>query len=140
VKLRYAIGGILAVGLLVFPASAAAGQGGQVATLAAQQCAKERGSIGRKAFRKRFGAKHTMRACARRHRAEVVAALATASQDCQAELAEIGPADFNDEYWGVPTDSVDYAMAECVAEEVDMLLNPEDYVDDPGEDDGTDDA
>jgi hypothetical protein len=136
VKVRYAIGGILVAGLLALPASPAAGQGGQVATLAAEQCAKERADVGRKAFRKRYGTKHTMRSCARRHRAQVVAAVTTAGEDCQAELAELGAADFIDEYADEPTDSLDYAMAECIAEDVDELLNPEDYVDD--EDDGSD--
>jgi hypothetical protein len=137
VRARYAIGGILVAGLLALPASPAAGQGGQVATLAAQQCAKERSSIGKRAFRKRYGAKHTMRSCAKRNRARVASALATAAQDCQAELADLGQADFIDEYGDEPTDSVDYAMSECVAEDIDEILNPEDYVDD-GEDDDTD--
>jgi hypothetical protein len=136
VKVRYAIGGILVAGLLALPASPAAGQGGQVATLAAQQCAKERADVGRKAFRKRYGTKHTMRSCARRHRAQVVAAVTTAGEDCEAELADLGAAEFIDEYGDEPTDSLDYAMAECIAEDVDELLNPEDYVDD--EDDGSD--
>ena len=137
-KVRYAIGGILVAGLLALPASPAAGQGGQVATLAAQQCAKERGSIGKRSFRKKYGAKHTMRSCAKRNRARVVSAVATAGQDCQAELSELGVADFIDEYGDEPTDSVDYAMDECIAEDIDEILNPEDYVDD--EDDGSDDS
>jgi hypothetical protein len=138
VRVRYAIGGILAAGLLAIPASPAAAQGGQVGALAAQQCAQERASIGRKAFRKRYGAKHTMRSCAKRNRARVASALATAGQDCQAELSDDGPEDFIDTYGDEPTDSVDYAMDECVAEDVDEILNPEDYVDDTEDDDGTD--
>jgi hypothetical protein len=134
VKVRYAIGGILVAGLLALPASPAAGQGGQVSTLAAQQCAQERASIGKKAFRKRYGAKHTMRACAKRNRGQVVAATRSANQDCQDELADIGEADFIEEWGDEPTDSVEYAMSECVAEGVDEILNPEDYVDDEEED------
>jgi hypothetical protein len=118
----------------VFPAGAAAGQGGQVSNLAAQQCAQERAEIGKRAFRKRYGPKRTMRACAKRHRGEVASARSTATQDCQAELSEVGAVDFVDEYGDEPTDSVDYAMSECVAESVDEILNPEDYVDDADED------
>jgi hypothetical protein len=137
VNARYAIGGIMVAGLLALPASPAAGQGGQVGTLAAQQCAKERADVGKRGFRKRYGSRHTMRSCAKRHRAQVVSAVTTAGEDCQAELADLGAADFIDEYGDEPTDSVDYAMAECVAEDVDEILNPEDYVDD---DDGSDES
>jgi hypothetical protein len=137
VKVRYAMGGILVAALLAVPASAVAGQGGQVSTLAAQQCAQERASIGKKAFRKRYGRKRTMRACAKRNRVHVASAVASANQDCQAELAELGEVNFIDEYGDEPTDPLDYAMDECVAESVDEILNPEDYVDDDT-DDGTD--
>jgi hypothetical protein len=135
VKVRYAIGGILPAPPLALPATAAAGQGGQVLSLSAEQCAQERADIGKKAFRKRYGQKHTMRTCAKRHRGEVASALSTATQDCQAELSEVGAADFIDEYGDEPTDSVDYAMSECVALEVDEILNPEDYVDDGTDED-----
>jgi hypothetical protein len=126
VRARYAIGGILAAALLALPASAAAGQGGQVATLAGHQCAHERADLGKRVFRKRYGQKHPMRACARRHRARVSAAVGSASQDCQADLADFGETDFIDLYGDEPTDSLDYAMAECVAEGVDEILNPDD--------------
>ena len=48
-----------------------------------------------------------------------------AAQQCAQEKANIG------------TDSVQSAMDECVAEDVDQILNPDDYVDDTG-DDGSD--
>jgi hypothetical protein len=128
------MGGIFVAALVAAPASAAAGQGGQVSSRAAQQCAQERAEIGKKAFHKRYGQKRTMRACAKRHRGEVVAALNSAAEDCQAELNDVGAAEFIDEYGDEPTDSVDYAMSECVAEEVDEILNPEDYVDDETDD------
>jgi hypothetical protein len=133
VKVRYAIGGIAAAALLALPAGAAASQGGQVTSLAAQQCNQERAGIGKKAFRKRYGARHTMRACAKRTRPGVTAALSTAGSDCQDELAQAGSADFIDEYADDPTD-LDGAMDECIAEDVDQVLNPDDYVDDPGDD------
>jgi len=137
VKLRYAIGGIAAAALLALPAGAAASQGGQVTSLTGQQCAQEKADIGRKAFRHKYGARHAMRACARRTRPQVAVALATASSDCQDELAQGGVADFIDEYGDDVTDTVDNSMAECIAEDADQILNPEDYVDD-GSDDGSD--
>jgi len=137
VKVRYAIGGIAAAALLALPAGAAASQGGQVASLSAQQCNQERAAIGKKAFRKRYGAKHTMRACVRRTRPQVVAAVGTADSDCQQELAQSGVAEFIDDYGEDATDTLDNAMAECLDEDIDETLNPEDYEDD-GEDDGSD--
>ncbi len=137
VKLRYAIGGIAAAALLALPSGAAASQGGQVNSLTAQQCNQEKADVGKKAFRKRYGAKHTMRNCAKRTRPEVAAALNTAGSDCQAELAQNGLAEFIDDYGEDATDTVDNAMAECIAEAADEILNPEDYVDD-GSDDGSD--
>jgi hypothetical protein len=137
VKSRYAIGGIAAAALLALPAGSAASAGGQVSSLAAQQCSQERAALGKRAFRKRYGARHTMRTCAKKAKAPVAAALGTASSDCQDELAANGATDFIDEYGDDSTDTLDNAMAECVAEDVDQILNPEDYVDDTG-DDGSD--
>jgi hypothetical protein len=130
VKARYAAGGILVAALLALPASAAAGQGGQVSALAAQECAQERADIGKRAFRKRYGAKRAMRSCVKRHRGQVAAAISSAGQDCQAELGELGVAGFVEEWGDEPTDSLDYAMAECIDIGVDQILNPEDWVDD----------
>jgi len=134
VKVRYAIGGIAAAALLALPAGAAASQGGQANSLAGQQCAQERAAIGKKAFRKRYGAKHAMRACSKKAKGQAVAVLDTANSDCQAELAEIGVADFIDEYGADATDTLENAMAECVAEDTAQILDPGDY----GEDDGSD--
>ena len=134
-KLRYAIGGIAAAALLALPAGAAASQGGQVNSLTAQQCAQEKAEIGKKAFRKRYGAKHTMRNCAKRTKPEVAAALNTAGSDCQAELNQSGLAEFIDDYGEDVTDTLDNAMAECIAEATDQILNPDDYVDDEEDED-----
>jgi hypothetical protein len=129
VKVRYAIGGIVAAALLALPAGAAATQGGQVEGLTAQQCSQERADLGKRAFHKRYGARHTMRNCAKRTRPQVAAAIGTASQDCRDELAQSGTTQFIDDYGLDATDSVDNAMEECVAEDVDQILNPGDYVD-----------
>jgi hypothetical protein len=137
VRVRYAIGGIAAAALIALPAGAAAKQGGQVESLAALQCNQERADIGKRAFRRKYGDKRTMRSCAKRTRPQVTAAMGIAAGDCQDELDESGNAEFIDDYGDDPTDSIDSAMDECVAEDVDMLLNPDDYVDD-AEDDGSD--
>jgi hypothetical protein len=135
VKVGYVIGVFLVASVLALPAGAAAAQGGQVPSLVAQQCAQERAAVGRKAFRKRYGQKRTMRSCVRRNRARVAAVVGTAAEDCQAELSDLGETDFIDEYADLGLDSVDTAMNECIAEDVDQLLNPDDYVDDDGTDD-----
>jgi hypothetical protein len=129
VKVRYAIGGILVAGLLELPASAAAGQGGQVSSLAAQECARERAAIGKKAFRKRYGEKRAMRACAKRNRPRVASALNAATQDCQQQLAQEGSEQFILDY-AFDEDTLENAMSECIADTVDQILNPEDWTGD----------
>jgi hypothetical protein len=133
VRVRYAIGGIAAVALIALPAGAAAKQGGQVESLAAQQCNQERAEIGKRAFHRKYGDKHSMRSCAKRTRPQVTAALGTAAGDCQDELDQSSAAEFIDDYGDDATDSIDSAMNECLAEDVDLILNPDDYVDDPGD-------
>jgi len=135
VRARHAIPALLLAALFAVPATSDASQGGPVTSLAAQQCAQERADVGKKAFRKRYGRKHAMRNCAKRNRARVAAVAGTAAQDCQEELSDLGEMDFIDEYADLGLDSVDTAMDECIAEDVDELLNPDDYVDDDGIDD-----
>ena len=139
---RYASGGIfvaaITAGLLLIPAGAVAAQGGPVNSLAGQQCAQERATMGKKAFRKKYGAKRTMKSCMKHTRPQVAAALPSANNDCQAELADIGTTEFIDEYGEDETSSLDDAMTECVAEDVDVILNPDEG--DDSTDDGTDDV
>jgi len=112
--------------LLALPAGAAAKQrGGPLDRLTAEQCSQERQTIGKKAFRKRYGAKHTMRNCVRRNRAQVSSAAQSAGQDCQSELATEGVAEFIDDYGEDPTDSLENAMDECISEGIDEILNPD---------------
>jgi hypothetical protein len=134
VRVRYAIGGILVAALLALPASAAAGQGGRVASVAGHQCAQERADVGKRMFRKRYGAKHSMRNCIKRARPKVASALSSAAEDCQQELAENGPDEFILDYaWD--EDTVENAMSECIAETLDENLNPEDTGDDESDED-----
>lgn len=127
---------MLAALLLALPAGAAAKGGGQVQSLAAQRCVQERSDSGRRAFRKKYGAKHTMRTCIKRTRPAVASALPAATTSCQQELAQSGTTEFLDDYLDDDVGTVEDAMAECVAEGVDEILNPDDSADE----DGTDDA
>jgi len=120
--------------LLALPAGAAAKQGGSVNGLAAQQCAQERSDLGKRGFRKKYGARRTMRNCVRRTRGKVGSLVGPASDRCQQELAQTGPLGFLDLYGEDATDSLENALSECVAEAVDELLHPEDYGDDEIED------
>src|ERR1700754_4627397 len=101
---------MIAAILLALPAVAVAKQGGPVTSVAAQQCAQERVDFGKKAFHKRYGAKHAMRNCIKRTRPKVVAAVTSATDGCQQELAQNGPAQFIVDYaWD--EDTVDDAMS-----------------------------
>jgi hypothetical protein len=124
-KARYLLAALAAVLLLVMPASAAGKAGGRsVDRLAAQACAKERQRIGKAAFRKKYGERATARACVRRTRSRVKTALRHASDQCLAELAEIGPAEFVEDYGS--DESGSDAMAECVHDTAALNLEPDD--------------
>jgi transposase len=130
-KARHLIVAFAAILLLALPASASAAAkagGKSVDRLAAQACAKERKQIGRSAFLKKYGERATTRACVRRTRNRVKAALRDASNECLAELAEIGPAEFAEDYGSDETGSDAYE--ECVELTVSVNLDPGD---DPGE-------
>jgi hypothetical protein len=116
--------------LLAFPATAPA-KGGPVDKLAASTCAKERKAIGRKAFSKKYGERRSMQTCIRRTRGKVRGAQRQAAQDCAEELAELGPAEFAEDYGSDETGTD--AMANCIAETIEWLLEPEDDSGDEGE-------
>jgi hypothetical protein len=128
-KVRYAIAGMIAAVLLAMPAVAEAKQGGPVASVAGQQCARERADVGRKAFRKRYGAKHTMRNCIRRTRPRIAAAVTSGTGGCQQELVQDGPDQFILD-WAWDEDTVENAMSECIDQAVDDLLATDDSGDD----------
>jgi hypothetical protein len=125
---------MIAVVLLAASAGAAAKGGGQVNALVAQQCVQQKAQLGKKAFRKKYGAKHTMRTCASRIKPQVAAAVGTATGECEQELAETGAQDFVELYGWDESDTVESAMDECIAEGVDLALNPDDYSDDEVDD------
>jgi hypothetical protein len=140
VRVRFVIAGIAAAALIALPASASAkpghghGHGGGSTTgLAAQQCAQEKGDIGKKAFLKKYGARNGMRNCIRRTATQIASVLPQANQDCADELAEFGTADFILIYGDDASTPLDQATAECVNEAVDEILNGDD-----SEDDGSD--
>ena len=123
---------MLIAALLVLPASASAGQGGQASSLAAQHCAQEKSAIGKKSFRKRYG-KRAMRNCVKRNRGKAASALNSAALECRQELEQIGPEEFILDYaWD--EDTVANAMSECIAASVDALLDPSGSVQDELED------
>jgi hypothetical protein len=134
VRAGYLIAAIVVGALVAVPASASAKPhghgGGQAAGLAAQQCAQEKGDIGKKAFRKKYGARNTTRSCIRRTQPQVAAAIPIATRDCQDELTSFGTDVFVAVYGDDVTTPLDVAMAECVAEGVDSILNPDDGSDD----------
>lgn len=130
---RYAIGATIAAILLALPAVAAAKPVGPVASMAAEQCAQERADVGRKPFRKRYGAKHTMRNCIKRTRPRIAAAVTSATGGCQQELAQDGPDQFILD-WAWDEDTVENAMSECIDQAVDDLLATDDSGDDESDD------
>jgi hypothetical protein len=137
-KAGYLAAPLAAALLLVLPASTAAKAGGKpVDRFAAQACAKERQQIGKTAFRKKYGERATTRACVRRTRSRVKAALRDASAECLAELAEIGPAEFAEDYGS--DESGSDAFAECVGDTAALNLEP-DGEDDFSEDDSSEDG
>ena len=130
-KARHLVVALAAILLLALPSSAAAKAGGKpVDRLAAQACANERQEIGKAAFRKKYGERATMRACVRRTRNRARAALRDASDQCLAELAEIGAEEFAEEYGTDETGSD--AFEQCVDGTAELILEPED--EDSGED------
>jgi hypothetical protein len=125
VKARHLIGAAVATALLALPASASAGQSGQVAGVAAEQCSVLRADLGKRAFRKRYGPRHAMRNCIRRNRSKAATALNSATDDCQQELAEVGSAEFILDYaWD--EDTVENAMSECISDTLDEALAADD--------------
>jgi hypothetical protein len=125
----------VAIGLLAVPTGASAkARSGQVDSLAAQTCSQERQDIGRRAFAKKYGSRHSMQTCIRRNRTRVQNAVNTATADCQADLNSMGIAGFIDEYGDDASTALTDAMDECLADDVDSILNPDD------EDDGGDDS
>jgi hypothetical protein len=116
---------LVATLLLALPASAAVkAPGKSVDRLASQACAKERQKIGKAAFRKKYGERGTTRACVRRGRSKVRTVLRDASSECLAELAEIGPLEFAEDYGTDETGSD--ALEQCMDETAELALDPGD--------------
>ena len=134
VSARYASEGFAAV-LLALPAIAAAGQGGPVASLAAQQCAQERADLGKKAFHKRYGAEARD---AQLHQADSGRGRGGRQlgdrETARQELAESGRPGSSSTTPGT-SDTVDDAMSECMDLTLDDLLTPDGSGDDESDDD-----
>jgi hypothetical protein len=132
VSFRLAIGGVLVAALIALPAGAAARPSHKAMhdPQAAGMCGQERAKLGRQAFRRKYGLEHPGRACVKVTRQLINAAGRVATDECRDELASLGPEDFIDEYGEDATSTVDDAMSECIAEVVDVILNPEAEIDD----------
>jgi hypothetical protein len=137
-RIVWTITALVLIALLAMPsAGAAKGAGKSSDKLAVGTCAKERKQIGREAFTKKYGERRAMRACVRRSRGKVKAAVTQATTACEQELAVLGWLEFVHLYGSDETGAD--AFAECVADEVDAILDPtaedvgEDEVDDEGE-------
>ena len=75
-----------------------------------------------------------MRNCIRLTRPKVAAAVISATENCQQELAQSGAAEFILDYaW--EEDTVEDAMTECTDLTLDDLLAPDDSGDDESDDD-----
>ena len=94
--------------LFALPAASASGAT-LVGTLAADACAAEKADLGKKAFKKRYGAKKPMKACIKRAKPQARAAVDEATDECLWELEEYGDEEFYAE-WGTFSACVeDYA-------------------------------
>ena len=88
------------LGLLVLPGAAtakptaAASAANLVNALAADACGAEKAEIGKRAFRKRYGAKKPMRACVKRAKPDARNAVGEATDECLMELEEYGSEEF----------------------------------------------
>ncbi len=118
----------VAAAALAVPAGASA-KGGLVGSLAASQCAAEKAERGKKQFRKRYAPKakpgKAMVVCIKRARPAVRRAVASATADCNAEMAEYGPEIFYEDWT---------SFTECVEYYADGYLNGGFEEEDPGED------
>ena len=118
---------LVAIGLIALPACASAkGGGGQVDGFALQTCVQERQEIGHRAFARKYGQHRPMRACIRRVRPDVQQALPEAQSNCQSDLQDLGLDDFIDLYGDDATTPLPAAMAECLSEGVDEIINGDD--------------
>jgi hypothetical protein len=110
----------LALGAIAaLPGTAVAGSGTEAAksgssslviSLTSKACAGERQQIGKRAFRKRYGAgKRAAKACSRRLRKQARDAVFEATAECQAELEDYGEEDFYLDWDSFSDCVVDYA-------------------------------
>jgi hypothetical protein len=90
-------------------ASASASSASLVNSLAADACQAEKASIGKKAFKKRYGAKKAMKACVKRARPAARTAVASATDECLLELQDYGEEEFYFEWETFSACVEDYA-------------------------------
>lgn len=115
------------LGVVALPASSSAA-GGLIGTLAADACATKKAELGKRAFRKRFGAKRAMRACVRQTRDEARRAVDEATAECLWELEEFGEEEFYLEW---------VTFSACVEDYAAWIMDGGSFEEDGG-DDGAD--
>jgi hypothetical protein len=98
-----------AIGAALAVPAASSGSPTLVNSLAAGACQAEKSEIGKRAFKKRYGAKKPMRACVKRARAAARVAVGEATAECLWELGEYGSEEFYSEWATFSACVEDYA-------------------------------
>lgn len=103
------------VALFALPGAATAAPTAQVSaaalveSLSKDACAAEKADIGKKAFKKRYGAKKSMKACLKKARPLARQAISEATDECVWELNEYGEEEFYYEWDSFSACVEDYA-------------------------------
>lgn len=108
---------------LAVPASASASTNAKTAStnakkIAARSCKVQQRNLGKTRFERKYG-NHAMRSCIQKSRRPASEAIASATSDCDEELALYGPAEFLEEYESATVES---ARATCIIEAVEFEL------------------
>jgi hypothetical protein len=105
-----ALTGLLALpGAAVAAPTASASASSLVTTLATDACVAEKSEIGKKAFKKRYGAKKGMKACVKKAKPQARQAITEATDECIWELEEYGDEEFYYEWDSFTACVEDYA-------------------------------
>jgi hypothetical protein len=120
---------------LAVPAGAAAAP--DATNLAVRSCKAQKKNLGKAKFERKYGA-HAMRTCIQKARRPASEAIASATSDCNEELALYGPTELIADY---ERPTVETALEACVIDDVEFELGLDegDGYDD-GYDDGSDGA
>lgn len=121
--------GIAATAALALAAPASAATSTDAKSIAARSCKVQQKNLGKTKFERKYG-NHSMRTCIQKSRRQASQAIASATSDCDEELALYGPAEFLDDYESA---TVETALATCIIEDVEFELGLIEYVDADGD-------